>query len=426
MNYDHNPFTIDSYNQSMKIIQGTVLFNHKSGCQQCTTVGEYNREFRNVSFPNIDAKRRTNEEFRNRVQPSHHKEDSPFEELGIDMIRAFPTSDPLHLLELGVMRRCLYRWVFGAKQYRKKWPKALTDMTSRLLTQCQREMPSDIHRAVRKLDCLRYWKGLEYRTILLYVGCVVFKHVLPTEEYNHFLILFVAVRLCSSGVYKKKKLASKLFRVFVQRYASIYGRHTIGSNVHNLVHICEDMKSCGVDNLMDISTYKFENCLRIMGLDIKHTNLPLEQVVCRTIERNRLPSSRYQFDSIPSFEPKVFNESRLESSNVYRKIEISLGVFLSSRKKSDSWFMTMSKDIIKLEYVTRDGMNFKLHGWRIKEKGMFFMSPISSIKLDIYESNGELETKLKPYEIQSFKAKMLCLTYKSRVVFIPLLHTIQK
>lgn len=113
MNYDHNPFTIDSYNQSMKIIQGTVLFNHKSGCQQCTTVGEYNREFRNVSFPNIDAKRRTNEEFRNRVQPSHHKEDSPFEELGIDMIRAFPTSDPLHLLELGVMRRCLYRWVFG-------------------------------------------------------------------------------------------------------------------------------------------------------------------------------------------------------------------------------------------------------------------------------------------------------------------------
>lgn len=106
-----------------EIIQGTVLFNHKNGCQKCIVVGVYNREFRNVSFPNINASRRTDELFRNRIQSTHHKEDSPFENLGIDMIMAFPTSDPLHLLELGVMRRCLYRWVLERKNIGINGPK---------------------------------------------------------------------------------------------------------------------------------------------------------------------------------------------------------------------------------------------------------------------------------------------------------------
>lgn len=75
------------------------------------------------------------------------------------------------------MRKCLYRWIFGDKEYKSKWTKPIVSFTSRLLGACNKEMPMDIHRAVRKLDCIRHWKGLEYRTIQLYVGCVVFKQV---------------------------------------------------------------------------------------------------------------------------------------------------------------------------------------------------------------------------------------------------------
>lgn len=124
--------------------------------------------------------RRTDDSFRNRIQSSHHKERSPFEDLNIDMIANFPSSDPLHLLELGIMRKCLYRWVFGEPKYKVKWSKLLTGLASRLLTKCQNEMPLDIHRAVRALDSLRHWKGLEYRTMLLYVGCVVLKQVIAS------------------------------------------------------------------------------------------------------------------------------------------------------------------------------------------------------------------------------------------------------
>lgn len=130
-----------------------------------------------MSFPNLDCDRRTNESFRNRDQPEHHKITSILEELDIDMIGAIPTSDPLHLFDLGIMRKCLYRWVFGSKEYKRKWSKSLVDLTSRLLSKCQQQKPSDIHRAIRTLDYLRHWKGTEYRTILLYIGMVVFKEV---------------------------------------------------------------------------------------------------------------------------------------------------------------------------------------------------------------------------------------------------------
>lgn len=48
---------------------------------------------------------RTDESFRNRLQPNHHSEYSILEQLPIDMIRSFPTSDALHLLDLGITKR---------------------------------------------------------------------------------------------------------------------------------------------------------------------------------------------------------------------------------------------------------------------------------------------------------------------------------
>lgn len=91
---------------------GTVNFNHKFGCQNCMAQGEYFRRFRRMSFhrnPITDEERqqelRTDLNFRNRYQPEHHRTYSILEELPIDMVRAFPTSDPLHLLDLGLMKR---------------------------------------------------------------------------------------------------------------------------------------------------------------------------------------------------------------------------------------------------------------------------------------------------------------------------------
>lgn len=112
---------------------GIVNFNHVNGCQQCLSQGEYSTEFHRMSFPEINKTNRTNEMFRARMQKGHHKDNSLLEKLNIDMIASFPTSDPLHLLDLGVMKRCLTRWVYGMKGYSRKWNKHTVENVSSIL-----------------------------------------------------------------------------------------------------------------------------------------------------------------------------------------------------------------------------------------------------------------------------------------------------
>lgn len=48
---------------------------------------------------------RTDSLFRNRFQEGHHQQYSVLETIPVDMIQDFPTSDSLHLLDLGVCKR---------------------------------------------------------------------------------------------------------------------------------------------------------------------------------------------------------------------------------------------------------------------------------------------------------------------------------
>lgn len=92
--------------------KGIVNHNHRYGCQKCMIAGTYFRRVRRTSYYKIPATNeeravelRTNIGFRERHQPEHHREYSVLETLPIDMIKSFPISDSLHLLDLGVMKR---------------------------------------------------------------------------------------------------------------------------------------------------------------------------------------------------------------------------------------------------------------------------------------------------------------------------------
>lgn len=87
------------------IFEGTVNFNHTFGCQKCMVKGSKSAEANRMYYSDVGCVSRTDDEFRNRVQPIHHKEYSFMERLPINMITAFPTSDPLHLFELGIMKK---------------------------------------------------------------------------------------------------------------------------------------------------------------------------------------------------------------------------------------------------------------------------------------------------------------------------------
>lgn len=348
----------------------------------------------------VEGPLRTDHTFRNRVDEKHHKETSLIEELDIDMITSFPTSDPLHLLELGVMKRCILRWAFGAKGFQRKMSRAHYDLAGRLIQRCQKMMSSDFHRKLRSLDSVRRWKGVEFRTMLLYVGMVVFKSVLDHDLYSHFLLLCCSVHYCSCKLYKEYQgTAKKMFRVYVKNYSILYGNHTVGSNVHNLLHLVADLEENDIGNLIEISTYKFENCLRLLGLQLKHGYLPLEQISRRIIEASSIDQSKQDSQQTPfdvqvsyeiqSSDPAGGNHS---SCKKYAKILITPEVTLSIRKCGDSWFLSESGQIVKLKYVVKQQNDFKVIGQNIVEKHDFFTEPVNSSKLNIFVSNGKLSS----------------------------------
>lgn len=90
------------------LILGTVYFNHSHGCQKCVVIGTYDTR---MSFLASNNEARTDYSFRNRHDRLHHKTKSILEQLPIDMVQDFPSSDPLHLIELGVMKRMLKIWL---------------------------------------------------------------------------------------------------------------------------------------------------------------------------------------------------------------------------------------------------------------------------------------------------------------------------
>lgn len=412
------------------LLIGVVSFNAKHGCQKCTTIGVHCSTYNRVSFPNCDAARRTDDSFRKRIDKDHHKERSLLENLKIDMIAAFPTSDSLHLLDLGITKRCMIRWIFGERGYMQKWSKNTTNNVSKLLETCQRYMPVDIDRAVRNLSCVKKWKGLEYRTILIYIGMVVFKDVLNENEYTHFLTLSCAVRICMTSGYKDYWLiAEQMFKWYVQEYGKLYGKHTIGSNVHLLTHIVDDMKVHEVESLMELSTYKYENSLRLLGLKLRHSNLPLEQVSRRLIEMSQL-RLRNDSHSLPRLEkcsPELLypNQSMLFEAVTYKTIKITHGFILTSKKSNDSWFLTKNNQIVKMQYAKFENDKYLLMGMNIRNKTHLFDKPIDSTRLKIFTSDGILDDELHTYGINDIASKMICLPFEDNFAFIPILHTME-
>ncbi|CAH1125480.1 unnamed protein product [Ceutorhynchus assimilis] len=270
-------------------IKGTVGFNSAHGCIKCTVIGDYDRGGRHMSFPRIDCPLRTDESFRMKTDDGHHKEDSPLLRLPINMVEDIIVADSLHLFDLGLMRKCLYGWVNGSYNFRTKLSAAQIDQLSYLLEECNKRRPIEIHRAIRKLKCLKYWKGTEYRTFLLYIGPVILKVFLTREAYHNFLTLCCAVTILSCNTYSKYiHIAECLLEDFIEQFIDIYGIDAISSNVHNACHVVNDVKKFG--SLPEISSYPFENFLGHLKTLLHTGNRQLPQLAKRVIELSKFNS----------------------------------------------------------------------------------------------------------------------------------------
>lgn len=138
------------------------------------------------------------------------------------------------------MKRLLVAWMTGNMAclgWSKSEIQAMTDHMSVLRT------PREINRDARSFKVFSMWKGQEFRNFLCYYGPVVLVERLPLRYYDHFLKLFCAVRHAYSEKYARQiPLIERLFVDYVKDFKNIYGAQFMTSNVHNLLHVHEDIK----------------------------------------------------------------------------------------------------------------------------------------------------------------------------------------
>lgn len=226
----------------------------------------------------------------------HHKAQDPGplekEEIGTDMIRDFPI-DPLHCFDLGVMKKLVLCWTGNLRLgrfYNAPSTIKVTLSSTQILSvdthfaKISKHQPSEYNRPSRELSMCKFWKGSEYSCVLHCTGPVVFKGVLPEIVYKNFLLLHVATTIVTCKEHKSLwPLSKSLFLEFVNTFKLIYGSYAVSYNVHNLLHVFEDLDYFKVP-VNENSTTSFESRLGVLKKLVRGGNKRIEQVIHRAQE----------------------------------------------------------------------------------------------------------------------------------------------
>lgn len=388
-----------------------------------------------MSYPRFDAPLRTDSDFRSKRDPDHHQVNgitrefrrTPLENLNIDLIKDFPVSDTLHLIELGIMKRCLQGWKNGGYNFKatKLSAQQVIGM-SKMLEECNKYRPEELHRAIRGLDCLSHWKGLEYRTFLLYLSPVILKDFVSEIVYDHHMLLFCAITICNCNFYINEgylPLAEALLGEYLERYIHIYGIDAINNNVHNICHLIEDVKRFGP--LPNFSAYPFENKLGQIKALIRNGHRPLAQVVKRIteIENANNESRPFTTRTYPYVQKQTNHlHEHPRCQKTFNKLYLNDGFLLSNTKKNQ-WFLTKDDKVVKMINATNFNNNLHIYGASVKVLHNCFDSPIESKYLNIYCTSEKLNSP-SIFTISNVKCKLMYLKSKEKSVFIPILHTL--
>lgn len=137
---------------------------------------------------------------------------------------------------------------------------------------------------------LKRYKATEFRQILLYTGPVIFLNKIKSDQFEHFLMFSIAIRILSTrGMCQDLQwntYANGLLRTFVENSVILYGEHFATYNVHGLNHLAADVLKHGP--LDGFSAFPFENYLCLLKKTVRKFKYPLQQVVRREVERRSI------------------------------------------------------------------------------------------------------------------------------------------
>jgi hypothetical protein len=396
------------------------------GCDRCIQKGRH--PGRQV-FLETDADDRTDVSFRDRHQPQHHHEISPFEATNIDMITAFP-NDYMHSVCEGVGKKLLKAFRTGPL------PNRLSSTQFALLDADWMKFygitPQEFSRQPRSLQLLGFWKATEFRLFLLYVAPAILKPIISdnqTQLWKMYMCFFVSIfSMCHPVMCKTGYEATKnLLKTFIAQSHYVFGEEFVTYNVHSLLHLADDCRQRGPCD--EFSCFPFENFLRFIKKTVKSSVLPLNQAVKRIMESGVcLNQQPIIFDLNPvtlvQEQTTGFMPEDLHLAPGWKFFKgIQFSKFLLSGNDKDCFFMAKDNNIYRLNNVLTTTSSTFLVCNKYSMKEDHFTYPMPSSQLGIFAVSS-LHKKL----LIKFPEDILCkmcfvpLT-KTRFYASPILHT---
>lgn len=274
------------------LVLNSVQYNGKFGCHKCEQPGETVKtgERGHVhAFPyqHRDPKGplRTNEKFALDMKISNETKTPVKGVKGpcwLSKLKCYnlikgTAIDYMHSVLLGVMRLLMVLW-FSPEFSRQ--PFSMAKNAKEIDRRFQDISPPSSTRYPRLVTSHRmFFKASEYRDILIFYGPVVFRGILATLYYKHFLLLSEAIfiLLMESISVEQIDHAEKLLWNFCSQMANLYGERYETANVHLLVHLADSVKALGP--LWTHSCFHFEDKNGYLLRLIHGTqNIPMQMV----------------------------------------------------------------------------------------------------------------------------------------------------
>ncbi|KAJ8915730.1 hypothetical protein NQ315_000665 [Exocentrus adspersus] len=338
-------------------------------CTKCDIEGIYvgNR----ICFPSLEGFHlRTDSSFRTKEQESHHMETTILENIpGLDMIKSFPL-DYMHLVCLGVMKKLL----------NNLWQ---TKNISDKCLELKNEIPKEILRRPRSLSEVKRWKATEFCLFLFYMGPVVLKQNVPDEIFM------------------------QLLKHFVKRFSLLYGEENVSHNIHNLLHLTDDVINFG--SIEMFSAFPFENKMMFIKKLIRKGDKPLQQIINRISEMKENSSSETQIPTYPILKVEHSRGPLITNSLGIKQYErICFNTFLLFLHDADSCCVLDDNSIVIIKNIISHNQHIKIIGQKFLSLENYYTSPCESSKLNIFLVSN-LNTELESWDVNSINYKCIKL-----------------
>lgn len=293
-------------------LRQTVGHNAKHGCEKCRIVGSYSNHRINYAQERFVAfnKKLDSDFTQNHLIHDYIKGKSPLLNMNINLVTQFPL-DPMHLLFLGVIKRILLNYYFNSSSHVKLSQKIKNEIEANIC-EIQGFITSDFPRKSRTFKELHRWKATEFKLFIKYTFPVILYNALNTTHYNLILLLHCAIFILSNDdlINKYLDVADQCLKDFVIKSATIFGNDFVVFNVHNLIHLVDDVRLYGTIN--DFSCFPFENHMSYLKRKLHSSNKPLQQLhrriqECDNSTSNNIQNDRELIDSTSKCEPKNIN-----------------------------------------------------------------------------------------------------------------------